>query len=103
MLKHIVMWKFKDTAEGKTKEENINEIEKRLMEIKAELPIIKQIAFNRCAVLDDSFYDAVLEMEFESIEDLSFYQEYPKHRDLSAFVKSVRVKRACVDYFMDQA
>ena len=38
MIRHIVFWKLKDTAEGKTKQENAEHIKKSLESLKGIIP-----------------------------------------------------------------
>ena len=38
MLKHIVMFKFKDTAQGRTKAENLEAARARMLALKEEIP-----------------------------------------------------------------
>ena len=40
MLKHIVLFKFKDTANGKTKAENLEAARARMLALKEEIPEI---------------------------------------------------------------
>ncbi len=41
MIEHVVMWKFADTAEGKTREENMAIVRERLFALPAIIPEIK--------------------------------------------------------------
>ena len=43
MIKHIVMFKLKENAEGKTKQETIVEAKKRLSVFEAEIPTLKKL------------------------------------------------------------
>jgi len=79
MVKHIVMWKFKDFTEEKSREENIAYIKSQL----ESLPnIIKEIKFIEVGtnINSDTSYDAVLYSEFETLEDLEIYQNHPAHK-----------------------
>ena len=40
MIRHVVMWKFKENAEGKTKEENMAIVTEKLY---ALLPVISEL------------------------------------------------------------
>ncbi|MBK1810592.1 Dabb family protein [Clostridium sp. YIM B02505] len=97
MIKHIVMWKLKDYAEGNDKQFNANEIKIRLEALKDKISEIGKIEVginNNSA----NSYDVVLYSEFESYESLNSYQNHPSHLEVAAFVKAVNVDRACVDY-----
>ena len=43
MIKHIVMFKLKENAEGKTKQETIEEAKKCLSVFEAEIPTLKKL------------------------------------------------------------
>jgi ATP phosphoribosyltransferase len=98
MIKHIVMWKLKDNAEGCTKEENAEKIKSLLEKLKGKIDEIKYLEVGINVNSSDSAFDAVLVSEFESLETLNSYQVNPEHKKVSAFVKSVRVDRKVVDY-----
>lgn len=96
MIKHIVMWKFKDEAEGATKAENIAKVKALLEDLATRLDLIKSLEVRKG--LPGGSFDAVLITEFETSEDLAAYIVHPEHKKVSAFVKSVREARASVDY-----
>lgn len=98
MIRHIVMWKFKDFAEGKTKEENLATVKQKLEALPAELSIIRRMEVHINENQSPKNYDAVLISEFDSLEDLDAYKNYPPHKAISAFVAKVREGRAAVDY-----
>lgn len=99
MIKHIVMWKLKDEANGHTKKENALEIKCRL---EALVGVIEEIKFLEvgvnCNTTDEAAYDACLISEFETMDALARYQVNPAHKAVSAFVKEVRLARTVVDF-----
>ena len=99
MLKHIVMWKFKDFAEGKSREENIIYIKSMLESLVDLIPQIKFIEVGR-NINPDKSYDAVLYSEFDSPEDLEIYQNHPEHKKISEYVSKVRDARIVGDYII---
>ena len=98
MIKHIVLWKLHDQAEGKTKEENMDYVIQELGEIKKEFPLLRKLDCHKSIRTGGHFWDLVLEMEFDSLEDLEKYQVYPRHAQLHAYAVKVREDRAVVDY-----
>ena len=100
MIRHVVMWKFKDYAEGKTKVENIALVRSKLEALleKPGFEIIKSFAFHTNVNPKDGMYDAVLEMTFESLDDVLKYRNHPDHKAVSSYVSLVREGRASVDY-----
>lgn len=99
MIKHIVMWKLKEEANGATKQENATEIKRRLESLVGIIEEIKALEVGvNCNTEDAAAYDACLISEFETIEALGRYQVNPEHKKVSAFVKEVRVSRTVVDF-----
>ena len=97
MIQHIVMWKFAEVAEGKTRAENMNWVETRLKALVPIIPEIKKLEIGADIGGTDMSYDMVLIMEFESIEDLHTYKIHPEHQKISQYVKKIRIARATVD------
>lgn len=98
MIRHIVMWKFKDFAEGSNREENLAAVKQKLESLPKELPIIRRMEVHINENPNPKNYDAVLISEFDNADDLETYKTYPPHQAISAFVAKVRESRACVDY-----
>lgn len=97
MIQHIVMWKFAEVAEGKTRAENMNWVETRLKALVPIIPEIKKLEIGADIGGTDMSYDMVLIMEFESMEDLHTYKIHPEHQKISQYVKKIRIARATVD------
>ncbi len=96
MIKHIVMWKLKDTAEGAPKAENAKKMKEMLLALP---PVIPQIISLEVGINENGGeYDAVLVTEFASYEDLKTYDQHPAHQQVRAFVGSVAAGRAAVDF-----
>ena len=95
MIKHVVMWKFRQGTE-----EEMGEFLSRLGGLYGVIPQIKaqEIGVD-CA--GGGNYSAVLTSVFESIEDLNAYKSDPRHVEVSALCKSIREDRVAVDYPLD--
>ena len=100
MIRHIVMWKLKDFAEGCSKEENAAKIKAMLEELKGKIGQIVSLEVGINAIPSAMAYDAVLISEFESEQKLEEYQKHPEHVKVSGFVAKVRESRAVVDYIL---
>lgn len=102
MVKHVVMWKLKEVAEGKTKAENA-EIMKRLLE---DLPNkIKELEATEVGIniLDEdgeAICNVVLTTQCRTEEDLNAYAIHPDHQKVVSFIKKVVSERRVVDYKM---
>lgn len=99
MVKHIVMFKFKDMAEGKNGLENATKAKEMLEALQGIIPTLKasKISLNSEKATPAN-YELVLETEFDDMEGLSAYAVHPEHLKVVAFIKSVIASRACVDY-----
>jgi len=98
LIKHIVMWKFKDSHEGMDKNGLISKIKQDLEGLKRAIPEIKVMElgknFNELPVS----YDVALYSEFESKEDLEIYQKHPEHVKVAQFIRQIRTDVALADY-----
>ena len=98
MIKHIVMWKFKDFAEGASKEENILKVKTMLEDLPSKIEFIREMHVEINVNPKEGMYDAVLISAFDSIEDVNRYRVHPDHKKISSFVALIRENRASVDY-----
>ncbi len=99
MVKHIVIWKIRNTANQREKLENMAEMKSRLLGLKEQIQEIKklEVHFNALSAPLDN-YDVILETEFDSWADLEFYQKHPLHAAVAEYVKNIRETRAAIDY-----
>lgn len=98
MIRHIVCWKIKDEAEGKTKTENLILMKEMLLGLK-DLPMLKNIEVGiNSPMADQNNFDIVLDTLFEDIDALNAYQVHPEHKTVAAFIGKIRNERACVDF-----
>lgn len=92
------MWKLKDFAEGKTKEENAKEVKRLLEDLSGKIPGLRSIEVGINIETSKQAYDVVLYSEFDSLNDLNAYQKHPEHLKVGEFVGKVRDARTVVDY-----
>lgn len=93
MIRHIVMWKFK---EGER--ENMLLFRERLLALKGQIPEIRAMEVGININPSERSYDAVLISEFDSMEALKAYSVNPLHVAVSDFCKSIRTNSVSVDY-----
>jgi hypothetical protein len=98
MIKHIVMWRLKDEAEGATKEVNALKLKESLESLVGVIPSLKAAEVGINFNLSDAAFDVVLYSEFDDKEGLSSYQTHPEHMKIVDFVGEIRTDRAVVDY-----
>lgn len=98
MLKHIVMWKLKDFAEGADKASNAQKM-KALLESCANLvpgTLKFEVALPQPGL--EATFDVLLYSEFADKATLDLYQDHPDHVAIKPFITAVREVRECVDY-----
>lgn len=98
MIRHIVMWKLKEFAEGNSKEINARKVKTSLESLKALIPSIVELEVGIDIGGTGSSYDVVLSTTFLNMEDLSAYQTHPEHMRVGEFIGKVREKRVVADY-----
>ena len=92
MIKHIVMWKFKENEE-----ENMKKFLEGLNSLKNIIPEIKYMETG-ININPKNEYDAILISEFETMEALETYKNHPEHIKVSELCKSIRIDRQAIDY-----
>lgn len=102
MIEHVVMWKFAEVAEGRTREENCAYIRERLLALPAIIPQIKFMQLGKDVSHTEMSYDMMLVTKFDSLEDLHTYKVHPAHVAVSQYVKKVRVARVVLDAELDE-
>lgn len=100
MVKHIVIWKLKDQAEGNDKETNARLLKEKLEALQGQIPGLLKIEVGIDFSDTESSGDIVLYSELESKEALENYQNHPLHKAVGAFVKEVQCERQMVDYII---
>jgi hypothetical protein len=101
MVKHIVMWKLKESACGNTKEENAKIIKEKLESLKDKIPGILKIEVGIDFSKTENSGDIVLYSEFNTKEDLENYKVHPDHVAVASFVVEAVSERRVVDYVFD--
>jgi quinol monooxygenase YgiN len=98
MLKHIVMWKLKDHAEGADRAANAVEMKRRLDACANVVPGILKFEVMLAQPGLEATYDVVLYSEFEDKAALEAYASHPTHKAVVPFIGAVREARQCMDY-----
>jgi len=98
VIKHIVMWKLKDSHEGMSKDELMDKIKQDLESLKSAIPEIKDMEIGRNSNELPTSFDVALYSEFESKEDLETYQNHPEHLKVAEFIRQARTNAVVVDY-----
>jgi quinol monooxygenase YgiN len=98
MLKHIVMWKLKDHAEGADRAANAIEMKRRLEECANIAPGTLKFEVALAQPGLEATYDVVLYAEFADRAALQAYIDHPTHKAVVPFIGAIREGRQCMDY-----
>ncbi len=98
MLKHIVMWRLKDEAEGATKAENAQKMKEMLEALPAKVPGVITLEVGLDVLGAATSADVCLYSEFDSLDAMNAYQDHPEHQKCVAFIKNIVTERRAVDY-----
>ena len=98
MIKHIVIWKLKETANGQSKDENAKAIKEKLEGLVGVVPglLRAEVGFDFRGSAESA--DAGLYSEFESREAFEAFLTHPAHKEVQPFVKEARSERLMLDY-----
>jgi len=98
MIKHIVMWKLKDHAEGADKAANAVKLKALLETCNNLVPGMVKLEAAVASAELEATYDVVLYTEFSDKAALDAYQVHPTHQAIKPFIGAVRSERQCMDY-----
>jgi hypothetical protein len=100
MLKHIVLFKLKEHAEGAGKAENARKAKEALEALAKTIPQVRRLEVGINSIPSDAAYDIAIYSEFADEEDLFLYMKHHEHVKVAEFLGKVRESRAVVDYLV---
>ncbi len=98
MIRHLVMWTLKETAEGAPAVENAKKMKTMLEGLAGKIPGLTHIEVSHDIVGADPECHIALCSEHGTEEDLQVYQKHPLHLACVDFVKKVVSARRGLDY-----
>ena len=96
MVKHIIIWNFKDELSAEERADYAAKIKAGLEGLKGVIDGLTDIKVYTEA-LPSSNGDLMLDSTFVSKEALAGYQTNPEHLKVAAVVRSVTAHRSCFD------
>ena len=97
MVKHIVLFKLKETLSKEEKNEVMNRFKDAIEALPAKIEVIRKV-FVGLNMNEAEAWDICLESEFETLDDVKFYAAHPEHIAAAGILKDAKQDRACVDY-----
>lgn len=101
MIKHIVMWKLKETAHGNDKATNAKLVKEKLEGLRGKIEGLISIEAG-IDILGGGNYDVVLYSELKDEATLDFYQNHPLHQAILPFIREAVDARCAVDYKIEK-
>jgi len=98
MIRHIVMWKLKETTPVASRIDNLVKFRTLLEGCRNLVPgtLRLEVGLAKEGMLSTS--DIVLVADFADRDALDAYQNHPAHRAVKSFTGAVAEMRQCVDY-----
>lgn len=98
MVKHIILWKLKESLSDEEKETVKKNIKEQLESLKGQVPGLTEITV-RTAALPSSNAEVMLDSTLESESALQGYQSHPAHvQAADRYVRPYTEVRMCMDY-----
>lgn len=101
MLKHIVIWKFREFADGALRTQNLHHAKTLFEALPAKIPQIRKLEVGSSIEHSEQSYDFVLISEFKDREALKEYQAHPEHVKVVDFLGRVQAGKAVIDIETD--
>ena len=98
MIKHIVMFRLKESALGRIKNENLQELKILLESLQEKIPVVKCLEVGINMGKSASASDIALYSEFDDIKALEDYRIHPEHVKVVEFIEKICSERRVADY-----
>ena len=98
MYKHIVMWKLKESAMGKSREENALMIKSELEKLPLLIPQISSYEVGINVSNIPRACNIALCSEFETEDDFEAYRNHHEHTKVVETIRSISSQAYVVDY-----
>ena len=98
MIKHVVMWKLKNEAEGNSKSRNLELVKDKLLSLKPVISQISSLEVGENFNASDAAFDLVLITAHHDKNALTGYINHPSHKEAAVFIGNVVAERTVVDF-----
>ena len=97
MVKHIVLFKLKDSLSKEEKLDVVNRFKAAIEALPEKIEVIRKV-FVGGNMNEAEQWDICLESEFDTLEDVRIYSAHPDHVAAASILKDAKQDRACVDF-----
>ena len=98
MIKHIVMFRLKESALGRSKNENLQELKILLESLQEKISVVKCLEVGINMGKSASASDIALYSEFDDMQALENYRIHPEHVKVVDYIDKVCSERRVADY-----
>ena len=97
MVKHIVLFKLKDTLSSEEKMQVMTSFKQAIEALPAQISVIRsiEVGFN---INPAEAWDIALYSEFDSLDDVKTYATHPAHVAAGSLLAGAKESRSCVDF-----
>lgn len=98
MVKHVILWKLKESIVGAEKDKVLAEMKENLEALVGKVPGLVRLTIVTKPLVSSNA-DVMLDSELESEEALKGYQSHPDHVAVAnTYVRPFTEVRLCMDY-----
>jgi hypothetical protein len=98
MIRHIVLWQFRNEAEGENKEANLLRARSLLLELRNTIHVLREFEVGIVRSEAQDAADLALNSTFDTLADLRAYQAHPAHLRVVEFLRKVHRGKTVADY-----
>ncbi len=98
MIRHLVFWKFKPQAAGRSGKENRMLAQAALQALPEQIPVIRSFLVACIDSADPESCELCLDSTFDSREDLQAYSIHPAHQSVVRLLRQVRSEKRFADF-----
>jgi len=99
MIRHVVIWKLKEKADGYDRLTNMERVKGELEALPLRMPgVIRKLEVGVNDLENGTNFDLILIADFDDHEALDTYLTHPEHLKVADLVMRVREQRAAVDF-----
>ncbi|HOT00829.1 MAG TPA: Dabb family protein [Acidobacteriota bacterium] len=98
MIRHIVIWRFEERADGRDKAENLRLAGDLLRGMAGRVDGLLHLEVGINGLPSSEASDLALVAEFRDWPALRAYTDHPVHQEVVRFLRRVRTERRVVDY-----
>lgn len=101
MIRHVIMWKFKENYGEDNKDNIMSHVEKMLLALRPIIPAIRYMSIERDVLRSERSFDMIYITKFDSLDALEKYRVHPEHQKVAAYIAQIREAQAVTDTVLE--